>query len=140
MGSFSLSLGLPHPFSNYQDHGPKNFKCTPKKRVFSLNFYLLPLTSRCSLRICIQDSSKTVTNRSGPASQTASAEPTYAYPEMGPQPGQQSNNQLFLDLANGPVFAHALRSAGSSHELLGLPLFIYNQQKATKNIYMKNVS
>lgn len=68
-----LSLDLGHPSLNYEDHGPKSFKCTSKNKfppkllnfLFSPNIYLFhrPANSFCSLKICILDSFKVANPR-----------------------------------------------------------------------------
>lgn len=108
MGSISLSLvlGIPTPLLTSKT------KCTAKK-VFFFKFYLLSLTSRCSVRTCIKKKKiQQVTDRcSGPASQITSTGPTHCYPKMVPHPGEQKNCQLFQDLADIPAFCPYSKTA-----------------------------
>lgn len=106
---------------------------TPKN-VFLSNLYLLPLTSRCSLRICIQQSSKTVTHRcSGPASHCFCCACT-RLPSDGPTAWTAEKQPALLGLGQHPSFWPTPQnctpmSAGSSHRRLHRPLFIYYQQR-----------
>lgn len=118
-------LPIPEDRIYFPFPGPKNFKYTPTRKFFSLNLYLLPLTSRAALK-------ELVTNRrSGPAPQTAPTEPTHASPRCSHSLDSSETTDCLCVWSKVQLLLKnsALMAAGSTHRCLDIPYsFITNKR------------